>query len=93
MDILGFMSVMLEIAKPNGMWEKIIFGLEGFIKDYGWTIILLTVLIKLVMLPFDFFNRYVTKKNSAKMAIVQPEIEKINKRYAGNKDLINQKTM
>lgn len=93
MDILGLASTLLEIAKPQGMWEGIIFGLEGFIKNYGWTIILLTVLIKIVMLPFDYFNRYVSKKNAAKMAIVQPEIEKINKRYAGNKDMINQKTM
>ncbi len=93
MDFLNFGSLMLEVAKPDGLWESVIFGLESLVKNYGLTIILVTLAIKLLMLPFDFYNRYINKKNSSKMAAIQPEIEKIQKKYGSNRDLVNQKTM
>lgn len=93
MDFLTIGLSNLLATQPQGMWEFFIFGLEGAIKNYGLTIILITLIIKLIMLPFDFFNRYVTKKNAAKMAVIQPEIEKIQKRYGANRDVVNQKTM
>ena len=79
MDFLTLGSLMLDVAKPTGMWESIVFGLETLVKNYGLTIILVTLAIKLVLLPFDFYNRYINKRNSAKMAIIQPEIEKVQK--------------
>ena len=93
MDFLTLGSLMLDVAKPTGMWESIVFGLESLVKNYGLTIILVTLAIKLVLLPFDFYNRYINKRNSAKMAIIQPEIEKVQKKYGANRDVVNQKTM
>jgi YidC/Oxa1 family membrane protein insertase len=93
MDFLTLGSLMLDVAKPTGMWESIVFGLETLVKNYGLTIILVTLAIKLVLLPFDFYNRYINKRNSSKMAIIQPEIEKIQKKYGANRDVVNQKTM
>ncbi len=93
MDFLNFGSVLLEVSKPSGMWEFFIFGLESLVKNYGLTIILITLAIKLIMLPFDVFNKYINKRNSAKMAVIQPELEKVQKRYGANKDVLNQKTM
>ena len=93
MDFLTINIANLLATQPQGMWEAFIFGLENVIKNYGLTIILITLIIKVILLPFDFLNRYVTKKNATKMAVIQPEIEKIQKRYGANRDLINQKTM
>ena len=93
MDFLNLGPMLLDVAKPTGMWESIIFGLESLVKNYGLTIILVTLAIKLVMLPFDFYNRYINKKNSSKMAIIQPELEKVQKKYGANRDVLNQKTM
>ena len=93
MDFLTLGSLILDVAKPTGMWESIVFGLESLVKNYGLTIILVTLVIKLVLLPFDFYNRYINKRNSAKMAIIQPEIEKVQKKYGANRDVVNQKTM
>ena len=93
MDFLNIGSMLLEVSKPTGMWEYFIFGLESLVKNYGLTIILITLAIKLIMLPFDFFNRYINKKNSLKMAVIKPELDKIQSRYGSNKELLNQKTM
>ncbi len=56
-------------------------------------VILFTLILKLITLPFDFFSRASMRKNSVKMEEMRPELEKLQKQYADNKDLYNQKMM
>ncbi|MBE5735624.1 MAG: YidC/Oxa1 family membrane protein insertase [Clostridiales bacterium] len=84
---------LLMVAQPTGMWESILFWLESWVGNYAIAIILITLLIKIVLLPFDFLNKYITKKNGIKQAEMQPELTKIKERYAGNSDMVNKKTM
>ena len=89
MDLLN----VIQIAKPTGMWSNIIFGLENAVGDYALALILITIIIKLILVPFDFVNRYTSKKSSRKQAEMKPELDKINAKYANDKNLLNQKTM
>lgn len=93
MGILNLGNLLGEVSAPTGLWAGIINWLESGIGNYAVVIIVLTLLIKVVMLPFDFFNKHLTRKNSRKQAEMKPELDKINKRYANNKQLLNQKTM
>ena len=56
-------------------------------------IVLFTLILKLITLPFDYFSRASMRKNSLKMEEMRPELEKLQKQYADNKDLYNQKMM
>ena len=56
-------------------------------------VVLFTLILKLITLPFDFFSRASMRKNSLKMEEMRPELEKLQKQYADNKDLYNQKMM
>ena len=87
------MDFLAEIVKPTGLWAKIIFGLEGGVGNYILAIIIITVLVKLVLVPFDFINRLITKKNTRKQAVLQPALEKIKRQCASNPQMQNQKTM
>ena len=89
MDLLN----VIQIAKPTGMWGSIIFGLENAVGDYALALILITIIIKLVIVPFDFVNRYTSKKSSRKQAEMKPELDKINEKYKDDKNMLNQKTM
>ena len=80
------------IKTPTGVWEKIIMAFNGGIQNYAWAIIVFTIVLKLVMLPLDFFNKKISAKNAEVQAVVQPEVEKIQKKYGNNKQMINQKT-
>ncbi len=94
MDILGNISLLLDgVSAPTGLWASLINWLEGGIGNYAVVLILLTLMIKLVLLPFDFLNKYISKKNMRQQAEIKPELDKINKRYANNKQMLNQKTM
>ena len=88
MDLLA-----ISLTKPVGFWEAIIFGMENGVKNYALALILVTIIIKLVMVPFDFVNKYTSKKSSRKQAEMKPELEKINAKYGNDKNMVNQKTM
>jgi membrane protein insertase Oxa1/YidC/SpoIIIJ len=83
----------IDLVKPDGFWSGIVFGLEGALKNYAWALILITVIIKLVMVPFDFINKYTSKKSARKQAEMKPELDKVNAKYANDKNMLNQKTM
>ena len=89
MDLLNAIT----LVKPIGFWPSIIFGLEGAVKNYAWALILVTVIIKLVLVPLDFINRYTSKKSARKQAEIKPELDKLNAKYANDKATLNQKTM
>lgn len=60
-----------------------LFGfLSRFISSYGLIILLMTIFIKIVVLPFTFRSY----ASSAKMQALQPEIAKINERYPKQED-------
>lgn len=54
------------------------FGIE----NVGLCIILLVIVVRVIMIPLTIKQQKFTKMNS----IIQPEIEVINKKYAGKKD-------
>ena len=89
MDLLNAIT----LAKPMGFWDSIIFWFEGAVGNYALALIIVTILIKLVMVPLDFVNRYTSKKSARKQAEIKPELDKINAKYANDKNMLNQKTM
>ncbi len=64
----------------------IIFSVVG---NYGWSIVLLTIFFKLVLLPLDIKQ----KKGMRKQKKLQPQIDAINKKYANDKEMQSKKTM
>ncbi len=81
------------VAQPTGVWEKIIMAFNSNIANYALAIICLTLVIKLVLLPSDFFNRKFTRKSAKMQAIIQPEVDVLKKKYANNPKELNAKTM
>ncbi|MGN1222392.1 MAG: YidC/Oxa1 family membrane protein insertase, partial [Christensenellales bacterium] len=89
---MDFISIMLAPLQwpASGVWETIIKWLSG-VGNIAVAIILLTLILKLLLLPVDFWQRSVTRKMSLKQAEMQPELEKIKQKY-GNSELGQQKT-
>ncbi len=90
MDIIN----IIPFAKPVGshFLVVVIDWLVG-ISSVAVGIILFTLILKLITLPFDFFSRASMRKNSIKMEEMRPELEKLQKQYANDKTLYNQKMM
>ena len=82
---------MLLSAQPSGFWENIIKAFEGFTNNYVLAIILLTVIIRIIWAPIDTLNKRMSQKMAAVQTKMQPELEKINKKYANDPRLLKQK--
>lgn len=61
----------------------------SFTHDYGIAIVVFTVLIKAILLPFSFQQFHSMKK----MSDIQPLIAKLQEKYKNDKDKLNQEIM
>lgn len=86
-------AITPKVAEPGSMWHLLILRVFSFVVDYGWRIVVFTVLLKLVLSPLDFFQRYKMHKNQKITERLKPTMEKIQKQYAGDKQAFSQKQM
>ncbi len=65
--------------------------LKGFIGNFGLIIILMTIIVRIIMSPV-LYKSYLS---SAKMKVIRPEMEEINKKYPGKENAMKrqQETM
>lgn len=73
MQILGFLAI---IFGPIMEW------IYRFIPNYGWALIVFTLLVNLVLLPL----RIKQQKSTARMSAFQPKMQEIQKKYAKDKN-------
>ncbi|MBQ8684942.1 MAG: YidC/Oxa1 family membrane protein insertase [Clostridia bacterium] len=59
----------------------------------GVGIILFSLILKVIVLPFDVYQRISMRKQNLKMKENQEKMEKLQKQYANNKEMYNQKVM
>ncbi len=71
------------IANILAIFIKPIYAI---VQNYGWTIIIFTILIKLVTMPFSVKSQ----KSMARMQQVQPLINEIQRKYANNREKMQQ---
>jgi YidC/Oxa1 family membrane protein insertase len=65
------------IAKP--LFLALNWLNDRYVHNYGWAIVLLTILINFVLLPLKFTSL----KSMRQMSVIQPEVKRINDKYAG----------
>lgn len=74
------------IASPLGMLLKMIFN---FVGDYGYSIIIFTIITKLILLPINIKQTESTKR----MNEINPLMKDIQEKYKNDKEKMNQKLM
>ncbi|MBE7067915.1 MAG: membrane protein insertase YidC [Clostridiales bacterium] len=72
---------------------KLIKILVSGVGSVGVGIILFSLILKLITLPFDVYQRIAMRKQNIKLKENQEKMEKLQKQYANNKELYNQKVM
>ena len=88
---MDFLSNLIAISQPTGVWPTIINAFENGVGSYLLAIVLITLILKVIFAPFDTVNKRMTKKQTEAQAKIQPELEKIQKKYANDKNLLQQK--
>lgn len=89
---MAFLSNLLAISRPSGVWESIIWAFEGFTNNYILAVVLITIILKIIWSPLETYNRHISVKNQKIQQKLAPELEKIQQKYGNDKQLVNQKT-
>ena len=63
----------------------LIYSLVG---NYGWSVLIFTLFIRLCLMPLDIKSR----RSMKRMQAVQPRIDELNKKYANDKEKLTKKT-
>lgn len=86
---------IINFTKPTtgNIFADLMLWLVTVTSSVAAGVVLFTLLLKLVTLPFDFMSRFSMRKNSIKMEQMRPELEKLQQQYANDKNLYNQKMM
>ena len=77
------MSFWDYLCVPFGWLLRVLY--EG-IHSYGWALILYTLVVKIILLPFQMKS----KKSMVRMNRVQPQIKEIQTKYANNQQKMNE---
>ena len=71
----------------SGLFQSILEWIYRWVGNYGWSVVVFTLLIRMVMLPFDIKS----KKSMRAMNKIQPKVALLQKKYANDKDKLNLK--
>jgi len=61
--------------------------INSWVGNYGWSIVIFTLLIRLILLPLDIKS----KKSMRAMSKIQPQMAALQAKYANDRDKMNQK--
>ena len=73
----------------TSLFINLLTWINKIVGNYGWSIVVFTLVIRLVLLPLDIKS----KKSMRAISKIQPKLQALQKKYANDKDKLNQKTM
>ena len=84
------------LAAVSSIWKPIISLLHWMnsgIGNFGWTVVVFSIMLRLLILSLDIWQKLIMRKQKAKMDAIRPQLEKLQKQYANDKAMYNQKVM
>ncbi len=72
----------------NEFLYNILAWINSWIGNWGWAMVVFTLMIRLVLTPLDIKSRVSMRKTTK----LQPQLQALQKKYANDKDKLNQKT-
>ncbi len=91
--VLGYGITTLDAESMLDWLGVIIRWLIEGVGIIGVGIIVFTLILKTIVLPLDIYSRIKTKKQSLVMEKMRPQMEKLQKQYANDKQLYQQKVL
>ena len=85
------------VSEPTHFMAKFMIiinnALGGGIASFGWTVVLFTVVLRLILSPLDIWQKVIARKNNKAMERMKPQLEALQARYADDKQRLQQEQM
>ena len=85
------------VSEPTHFMAKFMIiinnALGGGVASFGWTVVLFTVVLRLILSPLDIWQKVIARKNNKAMERMKPQLEALQARYADDKQRLQQEQM
>ncbi|MDD4839770.1 MAG: membrane protein insertase YidC [Clostridia bacterium] len=81
------------VQEPTHFMAKFLMVLNDGVGNFGWTVVAFTVILKVILSPFDFWQKHITRKNAKIMARMKPRLDDIKAKCGDDKARYNQEQM
>ena len=81
------------VFEPTHFMAKFLMALNNKIGNIGWTVVVFTVILKLILSPFDFWQKHIARKNAKIMERMKPRLEDLKAKFGDDKARYNQEQM
>ena len=88
---MGMLNSFSQLLITKAFWSSCINFFVDFLGNYGWAIILFTIVLKLILSPIDVLQRKSMKNQMKTQAKLQPQMQKLQQQYGNDKNMLNQK--
>ncbi len=85
------------VSEPTHFMAKFMItinnALGGGVASVGWTVVLFTVILRLILSPLDIWQKVISRRNNKAMERMKPQLEALQARYADDKQRLQQEQM
>lgn len=85
------------VSEPTHFMAKFMItinnALGGGVASFGWTVVLFTVILRLILSPIDIWQKVISRRNNKAMERMKPQLEALQARYADDKQRLQQEQM
>lgn len=85
------------VSEPTHFMAKFMItinnALGGGVASFGWTVVLFTVILRLILSPLDIWQKVISRRNNKAMDRMKPQLEALQARYADDKQRLQQEQM
>lgn len=85
------------VSEPTHFMAKFMItinnALGGGVASFGWTVVLFTVILRLILSPLDIWQKVISRRNNKAMERMKPQLEALQARYAEDKQRLQQEQM
>ena len=85
------------VSEPTHFMAKFMItinnALGGGVASFGWTVVVFTVILRLILSPLDIWQKVISRRNNKAMERMKPQLEALQARYADDKQRLQQEQM
>ena len=85
------------VSEPTHFMAKFMItinnALGGGVASFGWTVVLFTIILRLILSPLDIWQKVISRRNNKAMERMKPQLEALQARYADDKQRLQQEQM
>ncbi len=68
-------------------------SMGGGATSFGWTVVVFTIVLRLILSPLDIWQKVIARKNSKAMERMKPQLEALQAKYGDDKQRMQQEQM